>query len=248
MKKILVIGRNSDSSKILVNGLLQNSFEVNFIEEKRKDKLNLLKRRAAKFGYFKVALQMVFQVFQRLLKITSESRVREITGELSEGLNPIHQFENVNSQQAIDAICNTEADLVVLSGTRILSSEFLQLVAKPIINIHAGITPKYRGVHGGYWALVNGDDDLFGSTVHRVDEGIDTGGVIKYSYCRPTVKDNFLTYPLLQQKSATLDLIDILLNDKLGDIEERHLNCESLLWTHPTIIQYIWFRVKKGIA
>lgn len=248
MKKIVVIGRNSNSSKILVNGLLQNHFEVNFMEEQRKDKLNLLKRRIIKLGYLKVALQIVFQAFQRLLKITSDARLREITGEYCEDLKPVYQFENVNSEEAIDIISNIEADLIVLSGTRILSSNFLHLISKPIINIHAGITPKYRGVHGGYWALVNDDIGFFGSTIHRVDEGIDTGGVIKYSYCQPTAKDNFLTYPLLQQKSATFDLIDILKNDKLEVTTEKHLDCESGLWTHPTIIQYIWFRIKKGIA
>lgn len=248
MKRIVVIGRNSNSSKILVNGLLQNHFEVNFIEEQRNDKLKLLKRRAIKFGYIKVLLQIAFQIFQRLLKVTSEARVRQITGEYSETLKPVYQFENVNSEEAIDIISNIEADLIVLSGTRILSSKFLLSVSKPIINIHAGITPKYRGVHGGYWALVNDDLDFFGSTIHRVDEGIDTGGVIKYSYCQPTEKDNFLTYPLLQQKSATFDLIEILKNDKLEVTTEKHLDCESGLWTHPTIIQYIWFRIKKGIA
>jgi methionyl-tRNA formyltransferase len=34
------------------------------------------------------------------------------------------------------------------------------------VNIHVGITPKYRGVHGTYWALVNNDVENSGVTVH----------------------------------------------------------------------------------
>ena len=42
--------------------------------------------------------------------------------------------------------------------------------------MHAGITPQYRGVHGGYWAVVNNDPEHCGVTIHFVDKGIDTGG------------------------------------------------------------------------
>lgn len=248
MKKVAVIGRNSHSSKILVNSLLRSNFDVNFIEEKRKDQVTLLKRRAVKLGILRVALQVMFQAFQRLFKIASKSRVREIIGNYDDDLKPVRQFENVNSKQAVDFISSIEADLFVLSGTRILSANFLNSMSKPIINIHAGITPKYRGVHGGYWALVNDDERLFGSTIHRVDEGIDTGAVIKYSYSKPTGKDNFSTYPLLQQKSAAFDLIEILKSNRFETTKEEPLDCESLLWTHPTIIQYIWYRIMKGIA
>jgi folate-dependent phosphoribosylglycinamide formyltransferase PurN len=54
------------------------------------------------------------------------------------------------------------------------------------VNIHVGITPKYRGVHGTYWALVNNDVENSGVTVHFVDEGIDTGNIINQAIVVPS--------------------------------------------------------------
>ena len=48
----------------------------------------------------------------------------------------------------------------------------------PVVNVHAGITPRYRGVHGGYWALAERHPEWVGTTVHLVDPGIDTGAIL----------------------------------------------------------------------
>jgi methionyl-tRNA formyltransferase len=44
--------------------------------------------------------------------------------------------------------------------------------------VHAGITPRYRGTHGGYWVLLNNDPGHCGVTIHLVDPGIDTGSIV----------------------------------------------------------------------
>ena len=67
----------------------------------------------------------------------------------------------------------------------------------PVINIHAGVTPRYRGVHGGYWALREGRPGLAGSTVHLVDPGIDTGGILAQATFTAGDADSIATYPLL---------------------------------------------------
>jgi folate-dependent phosphoribosylglycinamide formyltransferase PurN len=61
-------------------------------------------------------------------------------------------------------------DLVIVNGTRIISKKVLSSINSKFVNIHVGITPKYRGVHGTYWALVNNDVENSGVTVHFVDE------------------------------------------------------------------------------
>ena len=61
----------------------------------------------------------------------------------------------------------------MVNGTRIISSRVLDSIGCPIINTHAGITPRYRGVHGGYWALAEGHPEEVGTTVHLVDKGIE---------------------------------------------------------------------------
>jgi|LauGreDrversion4_2_1035121.scaffolds.fasta_scaffold745375_1 hypothetical protein len=48
-----------------------------------------------------------------------------------------------------------------------------------IINIHPGPLPAYRGLYTPFWQILNSEQTL-GCTVHRVDEGIDTGPILGY--------------------------------------------------------------------
>ncbi|MDR0787118.1 MAG: polysaccharide deacetylase family protein [Gemmatimonadota bacterium] len=46
------------------------------------------------------------------------------------------------------------------------------------INLHNGKTPEYRGATPGFWEMYNGDPRV-GITVHWVDEGINSGAVLR---------------------------------------------------------------------
>jgi methionyl-tRNA formyltransferase len=116
------------------------------------------------------------------------------------------------------------------------------------INTHLGITPKYRGVHGGYWSLANNDKANCGVTVHLVDSGIDTGGVLYQSKILPTKKDNFATYTYYQigegiifMKKAITDFANSQLKETIPNVSE------SKLWYHPTIWTYLYKRIIKGV-
>ena len=140
------------------------------------------------------------------------------------------------------------ADVVVLSGTRIISSAVLRGTRATFLNMHAGITPLYRGMHGAYWALVNGDVMNCGVTVHLVDDGIDTGGILEQARIVPTVHDTFATYPRLQL-AVGLPLLKKAINDvRAGRAEAKPSPPgESRLWTHPTLLEYLVNSRRSGV-
>jgi len=110
-----------------------------------------------------------------------------------------------------------------------------------------GITPKYRGVHGGYWALVNKDRANCGVTVHLIDQGIDTGGVLYQDTINTDHSDNINTYPIHQIAKGIS-----LMKAALEDITEDQINVRpgvypSKLWYHPTLIEYFKHWVQKGV-
>ena len=249
MKRILVLGRSSASTQMLIQCLKNNAYQVNWLEERRNDKKLLLKKRVKKQGVFKVLGQLVFLVYQRYLNIMSSGRKEEILSDfgLIESSTADFVTPNVNDNSALQYISSINADLIVLSGTRILSPKLLASVDCPVLNIHAGINPKYRGVHGGYWALVNDDLSLCGSTIHRVDEGVDTGEVLAYAKIKVTTLDNFVTYPLLQQKAALELLPSIIKSLFIGDCKTLKIEMDSKIWTHPTIWQYLIYRLTRGV-
>jgi len=74
-------------------------------------------------------------------------------------------------------------DLLVLCGCfMVLSSDFIKGLDKPIINIHPALLPKYggKGFYGMavHEAVLAAGESESGATVHYVDGGIDTGGII----------------------------------------------------------------------
>ncbi|MBC7816596.1 MAG: hypothetical protein IAG10_06890 [Planctomycetaceae bacterium] len=113
----------------------------------------------------------------------------------------VRRVESINDPAVIDVLQKTQPELVVVLGTSIIKEPVLA-AAPCFVNLHAGVTPMYRGAHGQFWAVLNRDFGNVGVTLHFVDKGIDTGAIVKQ--CRfafdPAV-DNLLT--LLAKSSVT---------------------------------------------
>ncbi|GAA4556138.1 phosphoribosylglycinamide formyltransferase [Pseudonocardia xishanensis] len=69
-------------------------------------------------------------------------------------------------------------DLVVCAGfMRILGAPFLEGVGRPVLNTHPALLPAFPGAHAVRDALAHGVR-ITGTTVHLVDEGVDTGPIL----------------------------------------------------------------------
>jgi len=70
-------------------------------------------------------------------------------------------------------------DLVVLAGyMHLLTPEFLDRFPDRVVNVHPSLLPEFPGAHAIDDALAAGVATT-GVTVHYVDEGLDTGAVIR---------------------------------------------------------------------
>jgi phosphoribosylglycinamide formyltransferase-1 len=79
----------------------------------------------------------------------------------------------------LHSIQHHKPDLVVLAGfMRILPPQVVRALAGKIINIHPSLLPAFPGAHAVRDALAAGAT-VTGATVHLVDEGVDTGPVIR---------------------------------------------------------------------
>lgn len=234
---------------------LRDRFEMaGVVMEDPVPRSQFLRRRVKKLGLFKVADQLVFQaLIVPILRRSTAARAAEIirTSGLSE--DPIDaavitHVTSANSEDCTSALNRLAPAVVVICGTRILSKTLLESIPATFINMHAGITPLYRGVHGGYWALAQGDAEHCGVTVHLVDSGIDTGGILYQTKIIPTAADNFATYPLLQL-AAGLPLLERAVSDALeGRVTRVPAPAgQSRLWTHPGVTDYLRIRSAKRV-
>ncbi len=71
-----------------------------------------------------------------------------------------------------------QADLLALCGfMRLLSADFLERVAVPVVNVHPSLLPAFRGLNAQRQAVEAGAR-VTGATVHFVDPGMDTGPIL----------------------------------------------------------------------
>ena len=227
--------------------------DVPVVMEAPVPRVTLLRRRARKLGVVTVAGQVLFgALVVPVLSQRGKGRIAAIAAEhgldLSAVDGPIERVPSVNSEEARQALGRLEPSVVVVSGTRIIGPATLGCVPAPFVNLHAGITPQYRGVHGGYWALAEGRPELFGSTVHLVDAGIDTGRVLAHVTVSVTADDSFVTYPYLQLAAGLPLLVDAVARLRSGDeLPAGPLlspDGPSRLRSHPTLWGYLTTRLK----
>jgi len=246
-KNIIVLGRQNESTRILYNSLSINHHVSCVIVERGEAKLNFVKRRIKKLGFLRVLDQLLFIIFcSKVLEFFSRKRISEILKENDISLNSIPEgkivnVDSVNSQEVIDILQGRNSDLIVLSGTRILANKVICSTNSLILNIHAGITPNYRGVHGAYWALVNNEKHLAGVTLHVVDSGVDTGSIIDQDLITITKKDNYSTYPYLQLLIGVNLLLKYLEYNSLKEYDRKVIGGDgfSKQWFHPGLSQYL---------
>jgi methionyl-tRNA formyltransferase len=118
----------------------------------------------------------------------------------------------------------------------------------PVINYHAGITPRYRGMNGGYWALAENDAGNFGGTVHLVDAGVDTGAILYQQRGRPEKGDNLGLYALRLAvicRAICVQAVRDALDGKLAPQPPGSM--PSKQWYHPPIWTYLGNGMFRGI-
>ena len=251
--KIVLLAGRGGSTNIIFHALNKIYPIACIILEKPVGKKEFLQKRVKKLGIGKVAGQILFQFFiVKFFDLTTAKRKKEIMehyqmdcGDLPQEI--LFRVNSVNDPNCIQQLQDINPDLVIVNGTRIISKQVLNCISAKFINIHAGITPMYRGVHGAYWALVNNDADHCGVTVHFLDTGIDTGEVIFQQPISLYQQDNFVTYPLIQLGVGVgllFKAIDKILNN---DVSTMEVSGKSRLWSHPGIFQYLYFRFSRNI-
>lgn len=252
-QRVVVVAGPGAPTNILLNRLRQRTDLVGVVMEAPQDKWMLMRRRAARIGWWKMLGQLMFVYgIVPLLRRGAAERYDgilkhyQLDDSVPAGLGT-QRVPTINSDEGINSIRQLRPTIVVVSGTRIIAANVLQAIGVPFLNIHAGITPRYRGIHGLYWALYNSDAVHGGVTVHRVDSGIDTGAIVAQAQVAHATEDNFTTYPLLQLAKG-LELLEATLDQAAaGALPSLRNELDSRLWHHPTWLQYLRARWTKGV-
>ncbi|WP_429807475.1 formyl transferase [Ensifer sp. B1-9] len=243
--RIVVVTAGGENPWIMINALAARFADVTVIEEQPEPKGLFLRRRARKLGWVTALGQLATMIASRFGKRFTRKRAKEIlatykvSGTPDPSL-PVKSVASINDAEAVRQLRALEPDVVFLISCRMLKAATLAAIPCPVINFHAGINPAYRGLMGGYWALVNGDAGNFGATVHLVDPGVDTGGVLYQSRQKPAPEDTMHTYALLQTAASTEIAIAAVADALAGNLRTVDVAGPSRQWFHPPIWTWVW--------
>jgi Formyl transferase len=252
--RVVLLAGPGYSTDVVANYLASRVPELVVVVENPQSRLEMARRRARRVGWPPVVGQILFvgllqPVLRRLGTRRREAIFRSALLDTAH-LEPSHQVPSVNDDETIDLLSSMAPAAVVVHGTRIIARRVLHSVECPVINMHAGLTLRYRGVHGGYWALAEHHPEWIGTTVHLVDPGIDTGGILAQSTFGVSPVDTIATYPDLHLVHG-LPLLGAQLDKVMGGEPLEPLQTSLAPGTgfyyHPTIWRYLWLRWRKGV-
>jgi folate-dependent phosphoribosylglycinamide formyltransferase PurN len=249
---IVLLTSGGPMATCVANALARRFGTITVLQEEPETKWQIVRRRARLLGLTAALGQAICGVVLKLRAGGMRTRIGAIM--TAYGLDPvpaagidIRHVGSVNAKPCRDALRELNPDVVAVYGTRIIRRETLRAVRAPFINYHAGINPKYRGQHPGYWALVNGDPEHAGVTIHLVDEGVDTGAVLYQARVAFSAEDDITTYQWLQMAHA-LPLFAAAIEDGLTHcLTPKPVDLPSRQWFPPTLWTYAWNGVTRGV-
>lgn len=249
---IVVLTGGGPLAWIIINAVIGKFGSVTVLQEQTEPMRLLFRRRLKKLGAVTVAGQIAFGVAQRLLRAASRHRLQSLFD--SEKLAPtpaagcaVIPVASVNSEDCRRELVRIGPTVVLVVGARIIGRATLASINAPFINYHAGVNPKYRGMCGGYWALASGDPEHFGATVHLVDQGVDTGGILYWQRVTPGRDDNFVTYPFRLAASGRALVLRAMDDALTGQLRTIDSTLPSKQWYHPTLWGYLRTGLRRRV-
>lgn len=247
--KVVVVTAGGMSPNILINAIRAVHQDIEVFQEKPESLIRFLARRARKFGWIFAVGQLLTMIVSRIGKTLFRKRVDQISRQFDaksewDKTIPLHLIRSINDPESRKAVLETRPAVILCVSCRILDHGTLSALSCPVLNFHAGILPQYRGLFGGYWSRIENDELNFGGTVHLVDQGVDTGGVLYRSYAKPDPTDLISTYPLLQTAVSQEIVIQAIKDALSGDLKPDVSGPIFPQRYHPPI----WTYVKNGLT
>lgn len=134
-----------------------------------------------------------------------------------------------HEKAVIAALDERGVGLVCLAGyMRLLSGGFVKHFERRLLNIHPSLLPAFPGLHVQRQALEHGVK-IAGATVHFVDEGVDTGPIVRQAavpVCEDDTEDTLADRILAEEHRIYPEAIRLFAEGRLR-IEGRRVRIEE---------------------
>lgn len=180
--KITILSGNQRRHIYLVKQLAKVASEVHFICETgtlfpRYTKTDSIQT-STMSNYFSKVMAAEEKVFGKIHFLDQNTKTL-----------PIYRGD-LNYLRQDDIYDALDSDLFIVFGSSYIKGWLLEfLISKRALNLHIGLSPYYRGTACNVWAVYDGNQDLVGATVHRLDSSLDTGAILFHTI-PPRISDD----------------------------------------------------------
>jgi folate-dependent phosphoribosylglycinamide formyltransferase PurN len=91
---------------------------------------------------------------------------------------PLVSVTDHNHPAALALVQAQNPDVIAFTGGGLIRKAMLTASRQGVMNCHAGILPRYRGMDVVEWPALEGYPDQTGLTLQFMDEGVDTGQIL----------------------------------------------------------------------
>ena len=135
----------------------------------------------------------------------------------------VYQIDTLKSDEAFNYILDLKPDFIVVAAFgQILPKKILDIA--PCINLHASILPKYRGASPIQDAILY-QENYTGVTSMLMDEGLDTGEMLGFSYIKIGKLNAKDLFEKLSFVAAKLTIYTVKNFEKIAPIKQN--SCDS---------------------
>ncbi|MFH2231943.1 MAG: formyltransferase family protein [Patescibacteria group bacterium] len=138
---------------------------------------------------------------QRIKNLFSDRSFKEASKLLKKHEIPFHFVDSYNDLEAESILRKSDADVLLLYGTKIIKPNILSIPKVGTLNAHSALLPKYRGSKSEFWLLYKNEPQFAGVTIHWVTPGLDEGDIFLQQPLKVDVNE---TPETLRQKSRSL--------------------------------------------
>lgn len=221
-----------------------------FVSEFRRDGKRLLRKIWHKLILRqRVESSLPYETLQSLVR-REGIRYRSVDEFCNEGIS-VFFCGDLNETVVLQRLEAMRPRLAVFTGGGLLRSEVLERCGEGVLNCHAGILPRYRGMDVIEWAILEGNFTQIGCTVHFMDSGVDTGDIVRI---RPIplqpgdelhrLRERFEPLMCREMVAACLDV----LNGRAQRLPQKAEEGRQYFIMHPALVALAERRLRRWIA
>jgi hypothetical protein len=221
------------------------------LREPRSRLRRRIRRELARVGPLRLADVLAFRLYYRLAHASAdrlwEERALDQLRRVFRRQPRVPELltSSPNSVEAERFIRECRPDLVIARCKSLLKEQIFRIPRLGTFVLHPGICPEYRNAHGCFWARARGDYQNVGTTLLRIDEGVDTGPVFGYFRVEARPGESHV----VTQHRAVLEHLDAI-RDRLLEIAAGTATRidtsgrQSAMWGQPWMTAYIRMRMR----